>query len=234
MINDKDYYQELTWDEAEAAKLKTKTAWSQAGRRLVQDAEPAAMHIGRYDVYFLYDESQTRPKRVGKPPLNIDLLAALFTATRAAKRYRNAAQTHYQMFQHGFASTCRRQKERLYQLKDNGLVAAVRSGRVQAVSAHGCLTVYKGGGYCYHSLLRPKGAVLPEAGTDPLTVEAKPKEADEPRLKDAVHTLKELPALADDAIKAGEFERLSFPPRQRPVRQVSTMRFGYSEEDDYE
>ena len=218
--------QDLTWAEAEEAGLKTKTSWSQAGRSLLPDAEPTAMHIGRYDCYDLYPESQTRPKRVSnKPAVIIDLLAALFTVTRSAKRYRDSAQTCYQYGQHGFARAARRQKETLYAIKDKGLVGAIRTGRVRAVGTHGCLTVYRGEGYCFHSLLRPKGVVLPEAGNDPLTVEAKPKATNEPRLKDAVHTLEQLLVNADDAVKAGEFERLSFPPREQVVR--------HRREDDY-
>lgn len=210
---------DLSWDEAKAAGLKTKTSWSQAGRSLLSAAEPAAMHIGRYDVYDLYDESQTHPKRVSKKPaVIIDLLAALFTITRSAKRYRDSAQACYRSEQYGFAGSASRQKKHLYQLKDNGLVAAVHTGRVKAIGTHGCLTIYRGEGYCYHSLLRPKGIVLPEVGNAPLIIEAKPKTTDEPRLKDAVHTLQELPPLADIAIKAGEFERLSFPARERVNR----------------
>lgn len=224
----------LNWDEAQAAGLKTKTSWSQAGRSLVQNAEPAAIHIGRYDVYDLYDESQTRPKRVSnKPPVIIDLLAAIFTVTRSAKRYRNSAETNYKYGKHGFAGSARRQKAHLYGLKDKGLIAAFRAGRVQAVGTHGCLTIYRGEGYCFHSLLRPKDAVLPEVGTDPLTVEAKPKATDEPRLKDAVHTLEELQVSADDAIKAGEFDRLSFPPREQVVRHRNDDDFD-GEDSEYE
>jgi hypothetical protein len=219
---------DLSWDEAKAAGLKTKTAWSQAGRSLARDAKPAALHHGWYDSYCLYDVSQTRPKRISKkPPEIIDLLAAIFTVTRSAKRYRNSAQTCYQYGKHGFASNFRKQKEHLYQLKDDGLVAAVRNGRVQAVGTHGRLTVYRGEGYCFHSLLRPKGAVLPEVGNNPLTVEAKPKATDEPRLKDAVYTLEELKVSAADAVATGEFERYSFPARERVLRHRH-------EDDDYD
>ena len=34
--------QDLSWADAAAVRLKTKTAWSQAGRSLRPDAEPAA------------------------------------------------------------------------------------------------------------------------------------------------------------------------------------------------
>ena len=216
----------LTYAESGAAGLKTQTAWGKGGRSLLRDARPAAWYLSRYDMYYLYDVSQTRPKRVGTPTVAIDVCSALFTVTRSAKRFRDAAQAHYKISQHGFSGRCRRQKEHLYALKDNGLVAAVRNGRVQAVGTHGCLTVYRGGGYCFHSLLRPKGAVLPDTGNEPLTVEAKPKNVDEPRLKDAIHTLSELPPLADEAVKAVEFERLAFPTRKRVVR--------YSRNDDYD
>lgn len=221
----------FTWDEAASAGLRTKTAWSQAGRSLLRDAKPAALHNGRYDTYYLYDESQTRSKRVvnERPPVSIDLLAAIFTATRSAKRYRDAAQAHYLNDHHGFAGTSRKRKEYLYTLKDNGIVAAVHQGRLQAVGRHGVLTVYRGEGYCFHSLLRPKESLLPEVGTEPLTVEAKPKESDEPRLTDACQTLEQLPGAAD-AVNAVEFDRLSFPARMRKARH----RHDYEEKEDSE
>jgi hypothetical protein len=232
----------LTWDAAEAAGLRTKTSWSQAGRSLVPNAKPAALHHGKYDTYFLYAESQSRPKRVvtEKPAVPIDLLAAIFTVTRSAKRYRDSAQTCYQHRKHGFARMARKQKEYLYELKDDGIVAAFRQGRVQAVGTHGCLAVYRGEGYCYHSLLHPKGTVLPElktrgttdTGNEPLTVEAKPRGTKEPRLKDACHTLEELPKLAEEALASGEFVRLSFPPRQPEPRYHD--RYYDEEADDYD
>jgi hypothetical protein len=161
----------------------------------------------------LYAREQVRPKRPQRrvPPHPIDLLAAIFAVTRSAKRYRDAATQCYQQGAYALATANRRAKQNCYILKDMGIAAALRAGRIAAVATHGPLTVYRGEGYCYHSLLRPKGFVSATDGEqEPLTVEAKPRDTAEPRLCDALVTLSSLPAVDSKA-----FEVHRFPPRSR-------------------
>ena len=120
-----------------------------------------------------------RPKRF--PLAKIDLLASIFTVTRAAKRYRDLAHKLYLAGRYGLASHCRKRKDALYELKDRGIFQAVRVGRIAAVEACGNLTLYRGEGYCYHSFLHPLHFAGPvQGGIQKLIVEAKPKEAREP------------------------------------------------------
>ena len=226
--------QHLTWTAANTAGLMMKTGWEQAGRSLLWDAKPAAIHREKDTIYYLYAVDQTSPKQVETIPVTIDLLASIFTVTRSAKYYRDLAQTCYHDENIGLAKSASLQKKHLYALKDNGLVAAVRNGRVQAVGTQGCLTIYRGEKYCFHSLLRPKGALLPEVSHEPLRVAAKSKSIDESRLIIAVRTLEELPSLVDDAVKAGDFERMAFSARKLPEPPAPSMRYDYSEEEDYD
>jgi tellurite resistance protein len=45
-----------------------------------------------------------------KPAKQVDLLAAIFAVNRSAKRYRDAAETHYRERMHGFARTSQGQE----------------------------------------------------------------------------------------------------------------------------
>jgi len=134
----------------------------------------------------------------GIPAQTIDLLQAIFAVTREAKRQRDTAQEHHQCKRYRFSTECKEMKDYLYWLKDAGIVAAVRAGRVQAVAAFNDLTVYRGEGYYYHSFLRPIGYLGEVATTDKeIRVEAKPRGINEPRIKDAIFTLRSLDAKVD-------------------------------------
>jgi len=171
---------------------------------------------------------RNRPAPVGK---SIDLLAAIWTVTRSAKRYRDAAQAAYQAKAHGFAGVHRRKKEHLYALKDRGIAQAYLDGRIVPVAMVGPLTVYRGEGYCYHSLLQPASWEPKEeqiAEGDPLRVEAKPKTSGEPLLRDAMATLAALP-LPD----GNDFVEMSFPVRE-PTHQRARSWGHRSHDDDYD
>lgn len=212
----------------------------------IRSSDPVYKHLprdaavreeaGRWSYRFLWPREMVEAARLAHPPRRIksapakhvDLLAAIFGVNRSAKRYRDAAQKNYQSGTHGFAGNCKERKEQLYRLKDRGIVEAYRNGRLNAEGVHGVLTVYRGEGYCFHSLLRPVGAVLAELefaanASGCLYVEQKPKSAREPRLKDSIATLE---ALSKDEEHAG-FHRLSFPPRPQRARYRDY-------EDDYD
>lgn len=171
--------------------------WNDQGYTPLQGESPAAIQWHRHGrESHLYAPEQVRPikKSAVVPAQEIDLLAAIFTVTRAAKRYRDAAQGQYLSGSHTFAGASKQKKEYLYTIKDAGIIAAYRAGRIQPVAVHGELTVYIGEGHCFHSLLRPEGwEPTPEQTKERVTVEAKPKGKKEPRLKDAELTLEALP-----------------------------------------
>lgn len=197
--------------------------------------EAAKMESGKYWVRFLWPVEMVEAARIAHPrrraktveAKSVDLLAAIFGVNRSAKRYRDAAQRNYQSGTHGFAGNCKERKESLYKLKDRGIVEAYRSGRLKAEGTHGVLTVYRGEGYCFHSLLRPVGLTLPALDFEAnsagcLYVEQKPKTAREPRLKDSIATLEAL----QKEESYTDFQRLSFPPR------AGKRRFREEDEDE--
>ena len=59
------------------------------------------------------------------PPTTIDLLLAVFTVNKSAKRYRNRARSNFSKGQHGFAGHARTTKEHLYALKDKGIAEPI-------------------------------------------------------------------------------------------------------------
>jgi hypothetical protein len=135
-------------------------------------------------------------------PQPVDLLRAVFAVNRSAKRYRDAAQSCYRSGKHGLAGWNRERKEKLYELKDRGIVEAVRLGRIQPRCCRGSLVEYRGEEYCFHSRLIAKNldvSSLPFVQGE-LSVDAKPKTAAEERLRDAVLTLESLPQVGDDFV----------------------------------
>jgi hypothetical protein len=164
-------------------------------------------------------------KRHIKAPGEVDLLSAIFTVNRTAKRFRNTARILYETGQRskqpigmfgrmkatvhtfGLSTHYKDRKERLYYLKDVGIAHAYNQGRITCVGKHGNLAMYKGEGYIFHSTLVPLGVEIDQSESDSwITVEAKPKRSKEPRLKDAVCTLEEL-----DENESSKFQRLESP-----------------------
>jgi hypothetical protein len=182
------------------------------GLKPMAGAVPVELREWKHGRYPLFTKDQLEPKKVivRKPPVESDLLASIFSVNRTAKRFRDKATAHFSQAQYGFATDAREVKERLYALKDRGIVHAFRQGLLTAVGSHGPLTYFEGGGYRFHSLLRPAGQEIPVLSTETIQVEAKPKARREVRLKDAEHTLGLLPALDTNG-----FVRQSFPPRRK-------------------
>ena len=147
-------------------------------------------HWGEFKVYRLSD-CVPIGKRKTVPPTALDLLQAIYTVNKSAKRYRNAAQACYRKKKHGFATKSREQKDDLYTLKDRGIVAACRQNRLSFVGVNGNLGLYRGEGYCFHSTLVPEACEMPER-QEPVFIEPAPKGGKESLLKDAVHTLQSL------------------------------------------
>ena len=152
---------ELYYHHSQCEDLISKTEAKRRHLAISSTAQPvrtlhANMQFGsvRYNVYRISD---CKPSRTVKniPAVKIDLLQAIFVANKAAKRYRDTAQANYQSRLHGFAGHSRRTKEKLYALKDAGIAAAYRDGRLSFVGLNGNFALYRGGGYCFHSTLVP-------------------------------------------------------------------------------
>jgi hypothetical protein len=153
---------------------------------------------------------ERKAPRQKKPPVEVDLLLATFSVNRAAKRYRDAAQRCYQVgktrVSYDFRRRCstpgvftlarinKQKKQRLYDLKDAGMIEAYANNRIHYEGQHGSLAVYRGEGYVFHSTLVPIGApVVDLAGSSGfMLVEAKEKSGSEARLIDAEFTLDKL------------------------------------------
>jgi len=147
-----------------------------------------------------------------KPAPTPELLPAIHAVNRAAKRWRDAAQRYYDSGMFGLASNARRKKESLYALKDRGIAAAFHSGRIAPIEIHAGLCLYQGDGYSFHSPLTPKCVEVPEGDASPITVEAKPQAAKEPRQRDAMALLAALPGLDRSA-----WNTLDVPRRKRSI-----------------
>jgi hypothetical protein len=177
----------------------SQTEWAKRGYRVRQDTQPhcyRAVHfIGRRSVtYAVYRDDQVEPKRQvsSTPSKLIDILAAVWVINRRAKRCRDLASSHYQSGTHGFAGTVKNEKLELYRLKGQALHYLLDEGQLEIVGYHcfpsgNCAEVLKGGGYAFH---RPCPDQVNETAKQIEEIEAKPRGSKEPRLKDALHTVK--------------------------------------------
>jgi hypothetical protein len=161
------------------------------------------------------DEYKTwQERRRPQDPKCCDLLVATFAVNRAAKRWRDASQRYYRSEMKALASSAKKKKESLYNLKDRGICNALQAGRISAIERHAGLCLYEGSGYRFHSTLTPKGIELPERDADrPILIEAKPQGSREPRQMDAIATLEGL------SIDYSLFDVLAMPT---PARRVIT------------
>lgn len=225
------------WQRFEAMRLADhKTGWRQKGRRLKADATPIGeMRYGHWphkswcDLYTI-DQTEPIQKKTAKRAIAGDItnpqevLAAIFAVNRSAKRYRDAASNCYLRNAFTFATAAKEKKEENYRLKDKGIVYAFHQGWIQPETLHGEFVVYRGSGYCFHSLLTPNdwvGSDSDQTGKA-VFIEAKPRTTKEMRLKDAIATLEQLP---DDE---SEFQRVS------KSRQREDDQFEAEYEQDYD
>lgn len=187
-------------------RVQSRTAWRNDGRKTVPDASPAgwtSYHSGdgftvAYDLYRISDtvpivQRKQIPAVAFPVTDSARLLQAVFTVNRSAKRHRDAAKRYYSSRCYTFASMSRYRKERMYQLKDAGVVHASRMGLVRPVLAIGLMTEYRSDRYCFHSYLRPidMPAGIHHAD-DTLYVKSKRASTGEMRVCDAVATLEQL------------------------------------------
>jgi hypothetical protein len=155
------------------AKIET---WHNNGRTGVR-------HLWRLDQAVEIRSRILAPVHLEKTPENIML--AIWSVNRAAKRRRDAAEASYEKDLHGFAGAHKGAKDRYYRLKDIGIAWLAHHGHLAAAYRHGQLVVWVGDGYSFHSTLIPRGAELAKAGDNVVRMEAKPAGSRELRLVDA-------------------------------------------------
>ena len=188
--------------------------------------------FGNVVSYELFRLSDCEPKQVRReiPADRIDLLHAVFTVNRAAKRFRDLAQIYYQGEIHGFARTAKNRKEELYRRKDRGIMVAYRDHRLQFVGVHAKLALYRGEGCCFHTTLLPGDAVTPDtADIDTFFKESALKETNEARLKDACYTLAALPTSTDGFVR---LDSPQFKPRDATFETTHNVCDSSDEEDE--
>lgn len=175
------------------------TEWSRRGYRVRADAKPHCERSHHFRgqgtvTYPVFRDDQVVAKRTRspKPAVLIDTLAALWTLNQRAKRYRKSASAHYRADSHGLARHAKEEKEELYRLKGQALYCLRAEGRLSVVGHHrfdggNWAEMLQGSGYTFHRPCpSPEGVEAEELDQ----IEAKPKGAKEPRLTDALHTIR--------------------------------------------
>lgn len=182
----------LEWDHPG----QSETAWRQQKRKLKVNAEPAGYKRAHSKQWPVYTEDQTEPMRQvkQKPPQKVDVLAAVWTVNRYAKRMRDKAARCYSTRTYSFASDAKCRKEEAYKLKNQVLAHLLNDGVVQVQGYHRFgddlyAYILAGSGYTFHQPCpEPEN---PETAECREAIEAKPKSAAECKLKDAMYTIKE-------------------------------------------
>lgn len=203
----------------------SRTEWLRRGFE-VRPAQLAKAHgvmsgrVGeKQRTWYVYRRNQVSPKKAPRPvraPVIVPILAAVWAVNRAAKRRRDAASEHYGNGNHGAAGLAKRTKAHFYDLKSQVLEHLFAEGVLAVDGLHrfpGGLYAERlcGERYRFH---RPCPKPIPEP-TGPVEIngiEAKPKEAREPCLKDAVFTIEQFLAARP---KATPYQ---WPARKRPER----------------
>lgn len=216
---------EAFYQEEDCEVVFARTSLKKQGRRPRRRIEPVGLRSsrGRHGLIDLFRMADTEviPERPCIPPKEINLLEAIRAVSRSAKRYRDAARSCYELEAYVFATSNRKLKEELYALKDIGICNAHSIGRLDYVGMHAGFAVYRGGEFCFHSTYAPV-IVLEDAGASDnsekhIFLEARPRHGNEPRLKDATHTLRKL-ALPNGYKRVNAPERASELPYETQLK----------------
>jgi len=197
----------------------SKTEWSKRGYRVLDEAVPHssrtfAFKSGASYTYDVYRDDQLKPKRtlVVRPPVLINVLAAVWVINRRTKRCRDQASNWYAKGAHSRAASAKEEKEQLNKLKSQALHYLVAEGRLKIVANHrfpdkNWAEVLKGDGYTFHRPCATKEGEAPDLINE---IEAKPRGSKEPRLKDALFTINHF---LEGKAKVGVF---AWPEKIRP------------------
>lgn len=179
----------------------SRTAWERQGFRVRPDQEPHAVVGGRvggrYRWWDVFRDDQVEPlrRRVTPPATTVPILSAVWAINRHAKRLRDRASAWWSGCRRDLAGQNAERKREYYALKGQCLHHLLADGRV-AVTGYcrfgqsGDLwsEVLAGGGYTFH---RPCPPVENLRDVPNLVgIEAKPRGAGEPRLRDALLTVR--------------------------------------------
>lgn len=188
---------------------------------------------GKVIEWCVYRKDQVIPKKptpAVKEPVLVTILAAVWGINRAAKRNRDAAQNYYQAGKHGFAGHAKETKEYYYNLKSQTIEHLAKEGILIPSGFHqfpGELwaEILCGEGYSFH---RPCPPPKNPQGTDLSLdrIEAKPRTAREPRLKDAIFTIEAYLS------EKGRVDIYSWPERTRNRRWHDWDEDDSNDEDD--
>ncbi len=218
-----------------SAEAVTMTEWGHRGFRPIKGTQPhATIRVHQYRrghfEFDVYREDQVEPKRRHNPiPAQLILIAAaVWVINRRAKRCRDQADTAYCSRSHNLAQLRSQEKNDLYKLKEQAIEHLLREGTAVVTGHHrfageNWAELIECEGYTFHRPCSPVEGVMPE---DLAQIEAKPRGTKEPRLKDALHTIKEY--LKDKPL-LGVYQ---WPPRVR--ERAIDIEDRYDMEDRYE
>ena len=183
-----------------ATQALSRAAWSRRGFRVKEGAEPHAVIFrevlcaGKAVKYGVYREDQVEPRRKATclPPQTIPVLAALWAVNRRAKWCRDRAPSHDRRGHYALACRAARESARLYRLASRALHHLLDEDLVAHAGYH-CYPegdwaqLLTGGGYSFHRPCPPSERAMVEQREE---IESKPMGQEEPRLKDALHTVR--------------------------------------------
>jgi len=144
--------------------------------------------VSRQDLPKINAAQKEKIKGEKQQAQSLDILAALWTLNRRAKRCRDLAQTYYLKSMHGLARAMRLEKERIYELKGQALAHLVIEGVLVGGTYHkfndgNWAEVLQGDGYSFH---RPCAPQNDAAAMTMEMIDAKPKGGREPTIKIAM------------------------------------------------
>lgn len=202
--------------------------WTEFGRKYRKQRYPmfSGVVIKQTDHALLMaaldEKKQKRQRKVDR----LSVLAALFTLNRRAKRCRDLAQSYYEKGMHGFAGDMKREKERIYSLKEQVIHHLVETGILVGGKYHrfdfgNWAEILEGQGYRFH---RPCPPREPGEGDLIESIEAKPKEEGEPTVEIAYEVVQNF------LIGKERVAVYQWPPKARPPR----YRWRDEEDDDWD
>lgn len=209
------------------------TEWKKRGFKVKKGEKPHTKRSGYlegsgYQTWSVFREDQLEPiiSRESHPPKEVPLLLALHVVDNSARRQRDAASKHYAARNHGFAGKCKRQKKSLYELKAQALHYMIEEGLLNfsgynIFGEDNWAEVWQNETYTFHRPC-PEPEQKPETQVFLNMVQSEKKKKSEPRLKDAIFTLKKY------LKKKPEVKIYFWPERLRPER----FRFDFWQEEE--
>ena len=177
---------------------RSATDWAFRGYRVKPGEQPIAYltrNVGKLVTYGVYRADQVEPRIVKgpiTPPVQVDVLAALWAINRHAKRLRDRGCGQYDDLRRDLARKTAAKKRDLYRRKGQALAHLLAEGLLTVSGYHvfgddRWAEVLEGAGYRFHRPCPPPRTAVEHLSLD--GIEAKPRARNEPRLRDAILTL---------------------------------------------